>query len=253
MAQVDFSYWNDVLDIIYKANEHLDQFDQFRTIALKEIRKRIRVHSASFFLFDDKLKPTKPIAINLADQYLESYQTHYHRINPFDPIHVRIPSRWVLLDTDVSDYSMLKTSSFYTEFLKPQHTVRQMMLYLKSNQKLLGFIGLHRADERDLFSDTEMSIAEKVAPFLSQSLEKARLFQACETKNLDQQKLVKHFGLTDREIEVVTYVFKGFKNTEIADFMKIKTGTVKNHMKKIFNKMGVSTRTSLIYEALALS
>ena len=105
---------------------------------LKPIEARIRsilktIFLTSFFLFDDNLKPTKPIAVNLEKQYLESYQNHYHRINPFDPIHVRVPSRWVLLDTDVSDYSRFKKSTIYTKLFKPQQTVRKMMVYLKSN------------------------------------------------------------------------------------------------------------------------
>ena len=379
MTRLDLSYWDNVLNVIYKANEHLEQFDCFRVEVLKEIQRAIRTHSLSFFLFDDTLRPTNPIAINLAKQHLQSYQTYYHRLNPFDPIYVRVPSRWVLLDTDVSVYSEFKNSRIFTEFLKPQHTVRQMMVYLKSSQKLLGFIGLHRSDERDRFSDIEMSIAERIAPFLSQSLEKARLFREARdragmvhafldkmpmglaildlnfntifknrkadrifsefekngiplqdfeikkrllpaiiyqkclelrkvagfpgrdglhrsmnfsvplskktiysvhveilrdydanktspvyfisldehmTKNnseINEELMKNKFGLTYREIEIISFLFKGFKNSEIAELLSIRSGTVKNHLKKIFSKMGVNTRTSLIYEALSIS
>jgi two-component system, NarL family, nitrate/nitrite response regulator NarL len=55
----------------------------------------------------------------------------------------------------------------------------------------------------------------------------------------------KKFGLTPRELEVVSAVVAGFSNKEIAEHFKISEDTVKHHLSNIFDKLGVSTRLEL--------
>jgi two-component system nitrate/nitrite response regulator NarL len=61
---------------------------------------------------------------------------------------------------------------------------------------------------------------------------------ASESKN-------KRFGLTPRELEVVSAVVAGYANKEIAQHFKISEDTVKHHLSNIFDKVGVSTRLEL--------
>jgi two-component system, NarL family, nitrate/nitrite response regulator NarL len=55
----------------------------------------------------------------------------------------------------------------------------------------------------------------------------------------------KKFGLTPRELEIVSAVVAGYANREIADYFKISEDTVKHHLSNIFDKLGVSTRLEL--------
>ena len=55
----------------------------------------------------------------------------------------------------------------------------------------------------------------------------------------------KKFGLTPRELEIVSAVVAGFANKEIAEYFKISEDTVKHHLSNIFDKPGVSTRLEL--------
>ncbi|HEX2598658.1 MAG: response regulator [Acidobacteriota bacterium] len=55
----------------------------------------------------------------------------------------------------------------------------------------------------------------------------------------------KKFGLTPRELEIVSAVVAGFANKEIAEYFKISEDTVKHHLSNIFDKLGVSTRLEL--------
>jgi two-component system, NarL family, nitrate/nitrite response regulator NarL len=52
----------------------------------------------------------------------------------------------------------------------------------------------------------------------------------------------KKFGLTPRELEIVSAVVAGYSNKEIAEYFKISEDTVKHHLSNIFDKLGVSTR-----------
>jgi two-component system nitrate/nitrite response regulator NarL len=55
----------------------------------------------------------------------------------------------------------------------------------------------------------------------------------------------KKFGLTPRELEIISAVVAGFANKEIAEHFKISEDTVKHHLSNIFDKLGVSTRLEL--------
>jgi len=55
----------------------------------------------------------------------------------------------------------------------------------------------------------------------------------------------KKFGLTPRELEIVSAVVAGYANKEIAHYFKISEDTVKHHLSNIFDKLGVSTRLEL--------
>lgn len=71
-----------------------------------------------------------------------------------------------------------------------------------------------------------------------------------ESRKMDRSRLREEFELTKREMEIVDYIIKGYTNSEIADTVYISEGTVKNHLKSIFDKMDVKNRTSLIHKVL---
>jgi two-component system nitrate/nitrite response regulator NarL len=60
-----------------------------------------------------------------------------------------------------------------------------------------------------------------------------------------QEAKQKKFGLTPRELEIVSAVVAGYANKEIAEYFKISEDTVKHHLSNIFDKLGVSTRLEL--------
>ncbi len=56
--------------------------------------------------------------------------------------------------------------------------------------------------------------------------------------------------LTVRELEVIRLVARGASNREIARDLRISEATVKTHLLKIFEKLGVADRTSAVTTAL---
>ncbi len=55
-----------------------------------------------------------------------------------------------------------------------------------------------------------------------------------------------NIDLTDREVDVIKQLVEGLSNKAIADSMFISEHTVKSHLKSIFNKIGVKSRSELI-------
>src|SRR5947207_2742581 len=54
-----------------------------------------------------------------------------------------------------------------------------------------------------------------------------------------------NFGLTPREMEVITAVVNGYTNKDIAQSFSLSIQTVKHHLTSIFDKLGVSNRLEL--------
>ena len=56
--------------------------------------------------------------------------------------------------------------------------------------------------------------------------------------------------LTDRERQVLHYVFEGLANKEIADRLQVSESSVKATLQQLFSKTGVRTRSQLVRTAL---
>ncbi|HTH53115.1 MAG TPA: response regulator transcription factor [Edaphobacter sp.] len=61
----------------------------------------------------------------------------------------------------------------------------------------------------------------------------------------------KTYGLTPRELEVVTCIVEGCSNKDVARQFAISEETVKRHLSNIFDKTGVSTRLELALFSIA--
>jgi DNA-binding NarL/FixJ family response regulator len=56
-------------------------------------------------------------------------------------------------------------------------------------------------------------------------------------------------GLSERERQVLQYIAKGFTVGEIADMLRLSAHTVATHVKHIYRKLAVHTRTEAVFEA----
>jgi DNA-binding NarL/FixJ family response regulator len=54
--------------------------------------------------------------------------------------------------------------------------------------------------------------------------------------------------LTERELQVLTFIAKGFSYQEGAAMLGVSTNTVRTHVKRIYQKLAVNSRTEAVYE-----
>lgn len=66
------------------------------------------------------------------------------------------------------------------------------------------------------------------------------------TKKLEMDS----FNLTPREMEVLNLIVQGFENREIADKLFISLETVRNHIRHIYEKLEVNSKTQAVVKAL---
>ncbi len=69
-------------------------------------------------------------------------------------------------------------------------------------------------------------------------------------RELEQPLRCARTPLTARELQVMELVERGFKNKDIGESLGIRTGTVKIHLKHIFEKTGIRGRYGLALSGL---
>lgn len=77
-----------------------------------------------------------------------------------------------------------------------------------------------------------------------QAFDRAAFRRIVEETRKAYQSVSELSALTDREREVLELLAKGLTNKEIAEKLVITTNTVKRHLKSIFEKLGVHTRSA---------
>jgi len=64
------------------------------------------------------------------------------------------------------------------------------------------------------------------------------------------ERLSRRHGLTNRERAIYSSVLQGLSDKEIADTCGISLTTVRTHLKHVYEKTGVSSRTQLLAKLL---
>jgi len=82
-----------------------------------------------------------------------------------------------------------------------------------------------------------------------QSFDRATFRRVVEETRASNQSLSELNALTDREREVLVLLAQGLANKEIAEKLVITTNTVKRHLKAIFEKLDVHTRSAATAKA----
>jgi two-component system, NarL family, nitrate/nitrite response regulator NarL len=79
----------------------------------------------------------------------------------------------------------------------------------------------------------------------------ARLRGAAHARPSNQAPSLTAFGLTPRELQILSFVASGWSNKEIAQKASVKKDTVKHHLTNIFDKTGAPNRLELALFAIA--
>jgi DNA-binding NarL/FixJ family response regulator len=72
---------------------------------------------------------------------------------------------------------------------------------------------------------------------------------ARENTNLSQDKLL---AVTDRELEVLKLIARGYTYPEVAKLLSVAITTVHTHVRHIYGKLAVSSKTEAVFEARQL-
>jgi len=93
----------------------------------------------------------------------------------------------------------------------------------------------------------ETAISPKVARFLLKRFKKKSA--KIDAHHHIANKTENNFSLTSREHEVLEMISKGYRYNEIADSLGISANTIRAHIRNIYRKMAVKSRSEAVFEA----
>lgn len=73
-----------------------------------------------------------------------------------------------------------------------------------------------------------------------------------ESQPEPQPEIIEEVGLSQRELEVLTFIAEGYSNQEIAEKLFVSINTIKTHIGNIYSKLGVRRRTQAVSKAKEL-
>jgi DNA-binding CsgD family transcriptional regulator len=150
------------------------------------------------------------------------------------------------------DFGTYLRSSAYEDFYGPLGIHHVLIARYAYSERETFLFGLHRASDQRRFSEADVARLGALLPVLGSTLSRIRLAEELEVlrerRNPGTPVLA---GLTHREREIATDVAEGLANKHIARRRGISVHTVENHLRAIFRKTGLDSRTKLALAACA--
>lgn len=125
------------------------------------------------------------------------------------------------------------------------HYVLRSLLVHKGN--FVGSIELFNSKEQGDFTDRQLEMLSVVAPYVAARV--GTLLEEEDAKRerdaFDKMKWKTLYGLTARELEVLSHIIKGKEDEQIIETLFISPATLKKHLSNIYRKVGVNDRSGL--------
>jgi DNA-binding NarL/FixJ family response regulator len=136
--------------------------------------------------------------------------------------------------------------------------VAEVLSYLRSNPKVAVVVWGHGIGEPDALRMLQAGAKGVLRKTASSATVISCIRAVCEGQTWMEEQILGddlrtnsgHSPLTAREQQVMELIEKGFRNREIGSTLGIQTGTVKIHLKHIFEKTGIRGRYGLALTGL---
>jgi DNA-binding CsgD family transcriptional regulator len=168
----------------------------------------------------------------ISPRELEVFDRYFHA-HPLVRAHGRKPGAVTKRISDLVAARAFEETPLYNDYYRPIGIRHTMALPIHVDQRLLVSFVFNRA--ASAFGDRELQLAEAVRPHLTNLY---RLGGAAATAAAAV--------LTAREREVLEWVAAGKTNRDIASILGARPRTVDKHLERIYEKLGVETRTAAV-------
>jgi DNA-binding CsgD family transcriptional regulator len=187
---------------------------------MSPIFKTDRIHFCFSDQYNRKIDIDNYINIGIAEYSQRQYQDYYYQYSPFlSPIPPQLADELVGRIQDILSYSQWTKLRYYNEFFKPQNLHHEMMIYLRSLDKLFGAIALFRSKHEMEFSPKDVYKANLLAIPIAIALEDIKLHDHLKSEKPSQVDgriiLNQAFLIINSEYQIV------YINNEARDVLKL--------------------------------
>lgn len=204
---------------------------------------------ASYVWNDSKTSFEDRIALNMSDENLSEYETYYQYRDPITPLLQR--RRKTTAVGEVMTRRAFERCEFYNDFLARDGLHYGINYFAYSAGQNIGDLRIWRGAGKEDFTRRDMAIMDAIGPALTNAI---RLALVRENRNGSSMPLINALEgadiaalLTEREREIAAAVLLGKSDQQIADACFISITTVRTHLKHIFSKLDIKSRTQLMH------
>lgn len=135
----------------------------------------------------------------------------------------------------------------YLDIYGPYHIIDCLQLGICAGGRCLARMAIYRTREDGLFTNRDVFFLRALATHISQAYALcASLGQKRGSGGLSAAALTQRHQLTRRESEILSLVFDGVDNKDIAEKLTISRNTLLKHQQNLYRKCGVSSRWELL-------
>lgn len=189
------------------------------------------------YLFDQANQLKSVDAKGVSDAFIERYQQHGAAVDPVlryvrqyhAPAH----------EATVLPAGQWKQSELYKRCCSTQDHEHIMTGPIVGQGRLVGTVNFARIGNTPSFQQTDLAALGAVCTHFSTRLAEVRSISLAVQSPMLQK-------LTPREVEIADLVAKGLTNAAIGKELWITQNSVKQALKRMFRKLGVSARTEMV-------
>jgi DNA-binding CsgD family transcriptional regulator len=181
---------------------------------------------------------------------IDAFDRHFFA-HPLVREHARNPAAVTKRIADLVPESEFRRTALYNEYYRRIGIAHVAAVPIYVDRRFLVSFVLNRGAAA--FSDRERELLDLVRPHLANLYQLGIAIDRAQEAPADAAAAAGAPSLTPREREVLDWVAAGKTNRDIATILGASPRTVEKHLERIYEKLGVETRTAAAMRALKLS
>ena len=177
------------------------------------------------------------------DRWNRDYDAHLFRLDPFFQTFLET-QRDFLLPLAVFDPAAFRCSPYYRDFYEPSESVDEITGVFNLDRRTAAFVTFLRMRGKATFGAAELDAVQAVGEATRVVL--GRLHSLWHGQEASASAGRRFAPLSRREREIAELLLCGGCAKSISRRLAISPGTVRNHIKKIYPKLGVHSQVELL-------
>ena len=236
---------NDTVTALFNAED----LPEIQRILMDGIWSLVPYDQAMFYMireYKGLLRLSSPYSVNVSSAFAEEYEER--RFGKNIMADAFLPLTIVLRIG--RDCDGLIPPTMNGNGLIPPGMEQGVRALIAGKRRAAAEVTLFRAKAGGPFTENELEILRVLARHLEACMKRDPLYAYEREQNheLQLRQQLRYMALTEAEIEIVLLVAAGMTNEQIAELKQIALTTVKKHLSRVYNKMGVPGRVQLQYE-----
>jgi DNA-binding CsgD family transcriptional regulator len=179
----------------------------------------------------------------ISKREIEVFDRYFYD-HPLVQQHGRNPGAVTLRINDVLQEHQFQRTPLFNDYYRPIRIDHAMAVPIHVDRNLLVSFVFNRS-KRD-FSDRERACMELIRPHLGNFYRLTRALDSARSAPIVRNGSAPELRLSTREREVMHWLAGGKTDRDIGEILGISPRTVHKHLQRIYEKLGVETRTAAV-------